>query len=280
MFVNFGRKAENNEYVVHNPPSVAPVKGSVIYEQPLHERMRLFMRLEVLMHRFWHSLQHDGGPDTHNALLTLIELLNLTNRVDLKRELMKELERQTTNLSRLREDPGVDQRRLQAVIDQQRKLIENIHTISGQLDQQVKGNDFFNSVRQRVSIPGGTCDFDLPAYHFWLMRPVSERRKLLEEWARPFDDIHEAVGLILQLIRNAGAPRELTASKGFFEQTLDTSQPWQIIRIVLPQNAPFYPEISAGRQRFNVRFLQPGDMRERAPQCQEDIRFSLTCCAL
>ncbi|WP_274522178.1 cell division protein ZapD [Ectothiorhodospira mobilis] len=280
MFVNFGRRTENRDHAPQPPPAGPAVKGSVIYEQPLHERMRLFMRLEVLMQRFRHSLQQDSGPDTHHCLLTLIELINLTHRVDLKRELMKELERQVAHFSRLGEDPGVDTRRLQSVMKQQRRLIESIHTLSGQLDQAVKGSDFFNSIRQRAAIPGGTCDFDLPAYHFWLMRPAAERRRQLEEWAAPFSVVQEAVALILKLVRESGTPKELTAPQGFHEQTLDPGQPWQMIRIALPQNAPCYPEISAGRQRFNVRFLEPGDLRNRAPQCNRDVEFVLTCCAL
>lgn len=280
MFVNFALKVENNEYVLHESPTASSVSDSITYEQPLLERMRLFMRIEELMHRFRFCLEGKTGWETHCALTTLIEILDLTNRVDLKRELMKELERQIANLSRLVSEPSVDQDRLNGVIDQQRKLIEQIHTINGQLDQQIKANDFFGSIRQRNSIPGGTCDFDLPAYHYWLARPASERRELLHTWSRPFQDINEAVGLVLKLIRNSAEPRTMVAQQGFYEQPLDSSVPWQMIRITLPADSSCYPEISAGRQRFSVRFLRPGDMKNRARQCEQDIKFQLTCCAL
>lgn len=280
MFVNFALKVENNEYVLHESPTVSSVSDSITYEQPLLERMRLFMRIEELMHRFRFCLEGTSGWETHCALTTLIEILDLTNRVDLKRELMKELERQIANLSRLGSEPSVDQDRLSGVIDQQRQLIEKIHTINGQLDQQIKTNDFFGSIRQRNSIPGGTCDFDLPAYHYWLARPAGERRELLRSWSQPFQEINDAVGLVLKLIRNSAEPRTMVARQGFYEQSLDTSVPWQMIRITLAADSPCYPEISAGRQRFSVRFLKPGDMRSRARQCEQDVSFQLTCCAL
>jgi len=280
MFVNFALKVENNEYVLHESPTVTPVSDEITYEQPLLERMRLFMRIEELMHRFQFSLEGNSGFETHFAFTTLIEILDLTNRVDLKRELMKELERQIANLSRLSAEPSVDQDRLNGVIDQQRQLIEQIHTINGQLDQQIKSNDFFGSIRQRNAIPGGTCDFDLPAYHYWLARPATERRELLRDWSQPFHDIHEAVRLVLKLIRNSAEPRNAVARQGFYEQSLDTTIPWQMIRITLPSSNPCYPEISAGRQRFSVRFLKPGDMRNRAKQCDQDVNFQITCCAI
>ncbi|SEP60682.1 cell division protein ZapD [Ectothiorhodospira magna] len=253
---------------------------TITYEQPLHERVRLFMRLEMLMARFDHALKHEAPPDTHSSLLTLIEMVNLTNRVDVKRELIKELERQIVNLGRLGSEPGVDQQRLNSVIHHHRQLIDTIHALGGQMDRQVKGNDFFNSIRQRTAIPGGTCDFDLPAYHYWLARPTGERRQLLQVWAQPFTEIQESVSVILQLIRNAGANRTVIAPRGFHEQTLDTTQPWQMLRIILPMNAPCYPEISAGKQRFSVRFLRAGDMTSRPAQCDGEIQFTLSCCAL
>jgi cell division protein ZapD len=280
MFVNFALKVENNEYVLHESPTASSVNDTITYEQPLLERMRLFMRIEELMHRFRFSLEGKSGWETHCALTTLIEILDLTNRVDLKRELMKELERQIANLSRLVSEPSVDQDRLNRIIDQQRALIEEIHTINGQLDQHIKANDLFGSIRQRNAIPGGTCDFDLPAYHYWLARPASERRELLHTCSRPFQEINEAVGLVLKLIRNSAEPRTTVAPRGFYEQALDSSVPWQMIRITLPSDTPCYPEISAGRQRFSVRFLKPGDMTQRARQCEQDITFELACCAL
>jgi cell division protein ZapD len=280
MFVNFALKVENNEYVLHESPTVSSVSDSITYEQPLLERMRLFMRIEELMHRLRFCMEGKSGWETHYALTTLIEILDLTNRVDLKRELMKELERQIANLGRLVSEPTVDQDRLNGVIDQQRQLIERIHTINGQLDQHIRANDFFSSIRQRNAIPGGTCDFDLPAYHYWLARPAGERRELLRAWSQPFQEINTAVGLVLKLIRNSAEPRTVVARQGYYEQTLDSTVPWQMVRITLAADSPCYPEISAGRQRFAVRFLRPGDMKSRARQCDMDVNFQLTCCAL
>ncbi len=282
MFVNFALTVDNSDYSIHNLPMVSPVNDFVVYEQPLNERMRLFMRVEELTQRFHHSLEKDTSIDTHMALSTLIEMVNLTNRIDLKRELMKELERQIANLGRLAEEPNVDQERLHEVMDRQRLFIEKIHTINGQLDQYVKNNELFNSIRKRTSIPGGTCDFDLPAYHYWLTRSQTQRHELLCQWSAPFYDIHEPIVLILDLIRNSSPPRRVSAVQGFFEQGLDTTVPWQILRVILPFDFPCYPEISAGRQRFSIRFLEPGDMLGRPQQCGNgrDLEFQLTCCAL
>ncbi len=256
------------------------MSSNTSYEQPLNERMRTFLRLEQLMQRFRYCLVGDSAWATHCALTTLIEIFSLSTRGDLKSELMKEMDRQMSNLVRLQSDPDVDQTRLESVIDRQRGLFNKLHGMSGQLGQHLKNNDFINSIRQRTSIPGGTCDFDLPAYHYWLSRPLEARREQLADWIRPFEQVQEAVDMILKLVRESTTPEKTLARAGFYQQGLELGQPYQMIRIDLPDDCPYYPEISAGKHRFSVRFLLQGDLDSRPKQTQEDIEFKLACCAL
>ena len=63
----------------------------VIYEQPLNEKIRLFMRLELLVKRFQtHLVGQPSIEDTISALHLLLELYNLSARIDLKSEVLKE----------------------------------------------------------------------------------------------------------------------------------------------------------------------------------------------
>ncbi len=252
----------------------------VTYEQPLNERVRSFMRLEYLMHRFRYHVGRESRWDTHAALITLLEVFSLTSRGDFKSELMKELERQIANLSPLIDQPHVDQGMLREIVRRQRSAFDQLHAMTGQLGQHLKNNDFLNSIRQRTSLPGSTGDFDLPAYHFWLNRPAAERNAQLTAWATPYEQVDTAVRLILQLIRDSAQPQRQSARRGFYQQTLDTTQPYQMIRIELPIDSPYHAEISAGKHRFSVRFLIQGDLESRAGQTQDDVAFELSCCAL
>ena len=231
----------------------------ITYEQPLNERLRTLLRLEELMQRFEYCLPLDSRWDTHCALMTLLEIFQLSTRGDLKSDLMKELDRQIANMSRLSKEPDVDQSRLEGIIDRQRKQIRQLHEMTGQLGRHLKDNDFINALRQRTSIPGGTCDFDLP---------------------EPYRKVEVAIGLVLSLIRDSATPQPQVARMGFYQQSLDLSQPFQILRIDLPADAPYFPEISAGKHRFSIRFLSQPDLDNRARQLQEDIEFKLACCAL
>jgi cell division protein ZapD len=253
------------------------VSGQILYEQPLNERIRTFLRLEHLMAQLNQHLSGEDILSSQGAINTLIELFSLSMRGDLKSELMKELERQISNLNRLEHDPEVDQSRLAAVIGKQRHLITKLHSMSGQLGQELKENDFLNSIRQRSAVPGGTCDFDLPAYHYWLNRSVEERHDQIRSWSQPFVQVEEAIGQILELIRDSAIPELKIAENGFYQQALDPSRPYQLIRILLPRECGFFPEISAGKHRFSVRFLELGDLNERPGQIDESVEFLLAC---
>jgi cell division protein ZapD len=104
----------------------------------------------------------------------------------------------------------------------------------------------------------------------------------LQEWIKPFLEIHKAIDLILELIRQSCVSTEEIAKGGFFQTTLplDNNDTVQLLRVAVPQTTPCYAEISGGKHRFTVRFMLPSSESDRAMQTTKDIAFSLTCCQL
>ncbi|WP_019626866.1 cell division protein ZapD [Thioalkalivibrio sp. ALJT] len=253
---------------------------SLTFEQPLHERVRLLLRLEALGARFGDALASGGPFDHHEALAALVDIYALVTRVDIKRELMAEIERQTANLNRLANLPGVDAERFDETMAAQKRLHDALEAQAGALDHRVRGSEFFSSLRQRMALPGGVFDFDLPIYHYWLEHPESTRRELLLEWFEPLNTVAEATTQVLHFMRQSGSTEAVTAEGGYFQRTLDNTHAWQLIRVSVNTELGVYPEISGGRQRFTVRFLMPGDFRERPVPAKHDVPFQLCCCAL
>jgi cell division protein ZapD len=42
-----------------------------------------------------------------------------------------------------------------------------LNALQGKAGQALASNDWLMSIRSRINIPGGTCEFDLPAYYAW-----------------------------------------------------------------------------------------------------------------
>lgn len=249
------------------------------YEQPLNERIRTLLRLEFLFRQVQRYLWGKSEWDSRVALIGLFELLTIFGRGDLKTEAIKELERLQANLSRLQKYPTVDRERLGKLLQQIEILTDTLRASNMQLGQYLKDNNFLHGIRQRSTIPGGTCDFDLPDYHYWLRLPAEQRISDLENWFQGFDSIRKATELVLQLIRDSTPSTSQVAKKGLYQQNLDTNIPYQMVRILLPPDTCCFPEISGGKHRFSVRFMDFTIDKQIEP-VEEDIYFDLCCCAI
>ena len=251
----------------------------VTYEQPLNERMRVLLRLEHLFQQSHRHLQGGDQADSRSAIMSLLELVSIFERTEIKADIIKELERNNANLAKLKEVPGVDVSRLNEILQELMVLGEGLVSLQGPVGRTLRSSEFLSAILQRSSIPGGTCDFDLPLFHYWLQRPLPERQAALTDWFQVFDPIPKAVNTVLGLVRQSTSPVQQIARGGFFQQSLDSHPPGQLVRVMLPADSPYYAEISGGKHRFTIRFMEPNYV-ERPNQTEADINFTLACCIL
>jgi cell division protein ZapD len=257
------------------------VNQDIIYEQPLNERVRIFLRLEFLFAQAAHHLRGSSQWESRSTLNSMLDILSIFGRTDLKTEVLKELDRHSTNLTRLQANPDIDRTRLGQVLKELESLSNKLHKASGgPVAADLRKNEFLGSIQQRTAIPGGTCDFDLPAYHFWLQQPAKDRTRDLAAWLGRFEVIAQAIQLILRLIRDSAVLKPVSADTGFYQKTLDANHPCQMVRVAVSKDIPYYAEISGGRHRFTVRFLEPSHDDGHVRQASQSVEFKLGCCVI
>ena len=254
----------------------------ICYEQPLNERIRTLLRLEFLFQQIQDSAPGHSVWATRHALQGLIDLLNLTSRNELKSELRKELERHAASLNRLRykQTPDVDATTLEIILNDITQAMHRVNSIDNYAIESVRKNDFLSAIRQRSSIPGGTCLFDLPALHHWLQQDSDTRIGDIDSWLQPLQPLQDAIQLILRLVRESAIPTQEIAPAGFFQKALDSNSPSQLVRVILPSETNVFPEISGGRHRFSIRFMIQPDLNNKAIPSHDDIAFKLVCCVI
>lgn len=252
----------------------------ISYEQPLNERMRTLLRLEHLFDIAQHYYGGNTDWDSRLCLESLLQVIDLLGRSDVKSELIKELERHSVSLTALQNNPGVDPSRLNAVLGEINGYLTELRDPGCQPGQGLRRDELVGSIRQRSAIPGGTCNFDLPAYHYWLHKSATARREALEHWHRDLMVVRRAMKLALHMVRNSTTPTRERATRGFFQKPIEPNVSCQIVRVVLPPDSRYFPEISGGRHRFTVRFMEQPDSRERPVQSEDDVEFELRCCIL
>ncbi len=252
---------------------------SILYEQPLNERTRIFLRLEHYFVHISHFMTGTAAQDTHAAVSALIEILTILDRNDVRSELLKELERHVFGLSKLLDAPNVDSNRLNSTLDKLTNSVQKIQRSPGKLVFELKENELLNSIRQRTAISAGTCGFDLPAFHHLLNQTAAVRSEHLTQWLSEFNPLKEGINLILSMIRSSAELETQCSENGFYQKSLDTQIPCQLIRINMPVDCGIYPEISGSKHRINVRFLAFTELG-RPKQISHPLEFELSCCAI
>jgi len=242
--------------------------------------MRTFMRLECLFHRIGAEMNGQTRWACRNALQSLIEIYSIADRGDLRTEIIKELDRHTGFLATLDKNPKVDRELLARLLDEIEQLVDGIQELDGPIGSRLKSHEFLTQVMNRSGIPGGTCDFDIPALQFWLARSVADQLKDLSQWAQIFEPVAKAIEVILRTIRESSKAHKETADGGIFQKQLDKSLQVQLVRVGIPQEVLAYPEISGGKFRVSVRFLEQNNLAAKAQQTQLSIPFELSCCGI
>lgn len=248
----------------------------VLYEYPFNERIRTLLRLESLFDSFFHfARQTDGSRGHHVALTTLFEILDVSSRADLKSDLLQDLERYRQSLIGLREHPGVDRRTLDDMLNSIEKAAAELQA-QGKTGQPLRQNEWLSTIRSRLAIPGGACEFDVPSYHAWKHRPPEMRIRDLESWVEPFLPIRAGLEIVLKMTRESGRQIPAMAEGGAFQQMLG-GKAYQLLRINVDPTLGVFPEVSANKYMVSVRFSSPGsDMKPQS--VGTDVPFQMVLC--
>lgn len=248
----------------------------IVYEFPLNERMRIFMRLEKLFLQLDYFMDGNTVFDSRIAISVLLNILIIFNRNDLKSELLQELRYNTEVLSRISNNQNVDTEKLDKIFVGLNDISKKLYEDNGKIDVNTMRSDLLHSISQRSSILCGTYEFDLPAFHYWLEQDNKVKRDNIVNWTKHLVDIRAGVDLILSFVRQSSSSTQETAKAGFFQFVLDRPKPYKLVRVELGSTLPYFVENSGGKHRFTLHFMNPSQGKERPSKTSADIPFLLT----
>jgi cell division protein ZapD len=262
-------------------PAAAAVPGveTLVFEQPLNERMRTFLRLDFLYNQALYHNEMASPWGSRAAMSSLIDILALATRGDVRSDVLKELEKELSTLNEFQTNPGVDSQRLKTLVANLGRLRSDLMNAGSAFLQPLRDSEFLSAIKHRSAIPGGTCEFDLPDYYFWLSQSDEARMRTFSQWLGLLRPLCDAIAELLWLTRQNGRTRQEIAKGGAFSITFDRDNPLQLLRISLPASVGLYPEISGSHHRCSVRFLTWNGLATRPKQSESDVPFLLSCCA-
>ncbi|MTD27375.1 cell division protein ZapD [Erwinia sorbitola] len=244
---------------------------TILFEHPLNEKMRTWLRIEFLLKQLIASQKIVDHLSALTFFRNAAELLDVFERGELRTEILKELERQQQKLLGWAEVPGVDMARINALRSDLKKC-STVLMAAPRMGQQMREERLIGLVRQRLSIPGGCCSFDLPTLHIWLHIEQHLRDQQVTIWLDSLSPIHSALTMVLDLIRQSGIFRNHTSLNGFFQ---DNAEGADLLRMQLKLEDALYPQISGHKSRYAIRFLPLDSERGEIPA---RFDFELACC--
>ena len=250
----------------------------ILYEYPFNERIRTYLRLEHLFRRLGELVPRNHPIDHHYALATVFEVMDVAARADLKADVMKDLDKQRNALMAYRGNPAVSEAVLDDAIAKLDRSFHALNTIPGKAGTALTEHDWLKRIRSRINIPGGTCEFDLPAYYAWQQRPAAQRREDLERWASTLGPLAEALHMLRKLLRDSGPAQKVVATAGQFQQNLPQGRTFQLLRLRIDESLGLVPEISGNRLMAAVLFMKQ-EASDRMQPATDDVTFELTLCS-
>ena len=249
----------------------------ILFEYPFNERVRALMRLESLLDRMMFFAKPGDARHHQVALAALFDLLDATERTDMKGSVLQDLERQRGVLQSLREHPGVDPNTLAAMLVEIERVIINLNA-AGKTGQELRANEWLSSLRGRLAVPGGGTQVDMPSFHAWQYRTEAQRCADLQRWMSSLMPLQAGISMVMRLLRETGQATDAVAPQGAYQQML-AGKTYQLLRVWVDESADVFPEISANKYMVWIRYSsQDGEQRPQA--VNHDVPFKMTLCAL
>lgn len=250
---------------------MSDASSTVLFEYPLNEKMRTWLRIESLLQQLHDNVSWASVGNALTFFRAVADLLDVLERGDTRTELLKELERQQQKLLQWSDVPGVDRERLYELRNALKTQAATLMS-SPRMGQLLREDRLIGMVRQRLGIPGGCCSFDLPTLHLWLHQSQEQKARLISTWLLSLSPLKTTLDKVLELIRHSGAFRSQTSLNGFFQDNVADAD---LIRLRLERAHQLYPQISGHKTRYAIRFLP---LDSETGQVPPRLTFDLACC--
>jgi len=246
---------------------------TILYEHPLNERIRNYLKLEQLFKQVSSGADSDITTSHQVFFNALFAIIDMLERSDIRGELIKDLEKLQQNLVIWSQAPDIDTSALEENLQETVCLVSQLK-VNSQTWCQLKEHKLLASLKQRFAIQGGNSSFDLPQLQFWLHQSKSQITTDIEQWLSLLDNIKNSLALVLKFIRQRAEFENIETDSGFYQ---DNGEGLLLLRIKVAQSAQYYPTISGNKFRYSIRFMLPCEQDGRRYSNQA-TKFQLARC--
>lgn len=261
------------------PLELKPNKAeTTTFEYPLSESMRLYLHLEHQFTHFSHALTHQPHHFAHNAVNLLLSLLKAIDRPDLKTRLMQTLSQYATALKQLQQIPHVNTEKLNLILTEINLHTQTLLNQHAKFGESLNGIEILNQLKAHSSPNSGACPYKIPAYQLWLSQPNMKLSQQLNEWADQLKSLSEIVNSILTMTRDSTQFHTIKTERGFYQQTLNSALPFELLQLKIPSDIQAYPVFTVGKHRIAFTLMEQLTFNSKPHQLLTSDLLELSLC--
>lgn len=250
---------------------MSDINTMILVEHPLNEKMRTWLRIEYLLKQLLYQKNFKNIASALTFFRAASDLIDILERFEIRGDLLKKLEHQQQKLSNWLCAPNTDKDLIDSLIT---KLEDCTNALisAPRIRDHLKADRLIISVRQRLSIAGGCCSFDLPALHLWLHLPDEDQTQYIDHIIHTLKPLHHALMMILDFVRQSSSLEMVNSSNGFFKGNTEKGE---LLRLRIPLKHRVYPKISGHKNRYVIHFIPLEPEQSRSV---DNFLFELACC--
>ena len=243
---------------------------AVIYEEPMDERIRKFLKLENYFLKLNYHKDIDTIYDSFASLNNLILIYKTLSRVEVKSELIREIDFHKNRYSEYIKIKSSDKTKLNSIMEKQNVILNNLHTLKPNYLNDLNNDELFqNCVKHHENL---NTELD-----YWLTRDHNMRLNQINLWLELIKPIEHSVNFCLSILRKSSEANEICANNGFHLIKVEQEKKIRLLRVTMQTDNYYFPRISLGPQRATISFMMINE-NNKFIQIKENISFVLDLC--
>ncbi len=228
---------------------------TITFELATHFLPKIALRLEYL-YRTIDQACVEVHPVIHNyALKSVIEIIMLVEKPELKSRFLKELIRIEHVLNKSK-------------IKIPAELYNNLYTqiqilthVAGRFGEDIHNNPFLQSIK--LTQPSQSNDYEMysPQRLLWLKSNPIIRQRDIAIWLNNLRVLYTTVNLYLSLIRNTAQFTKIDMHNGYYQRPLPSKSLCHLILLQIDKSFGIVPHMQIGHHGLSIRLSEISTMR-------------------
>tara|TARA_Y100000389_G_scaffold52091_1_gene47875 strand:- start:5343 stop:6104 length:762 start_codon:yes stop_codon:yes gene_type:complete len=243
---------------------------AAIYEEPIDERIRKFLKLEDYFLKVKYHKEIDTAYDSYTTLHNLILIYNTLARSEVKSELIREIDFHKSRYQEYIKLDNSDKTKLNSIMEKQDVILSDLHALETNYLEALNHDEFFQFNVKHYDTLSTELDY-------WLTRDHSMRINHINLWLEVLKPIENSIYFCLEILRRSSETSELSATNGFYLLKLEVEKKIRLLRITMHSDNYYFPRISLGPHRATVTFMTLNE-DNKLIQLKDNVTFVIDLC--